>query len=104
MDKSVTLVVLPVRKVPLAIKGPLRKEIDRLVQRGILEPVITPTDWNLLMVVVLKSNGKIGLYIEPKPLNKALKGNHYTLHVIDKLLPELSNAKVFSAVDTKNGF
>lgn len=83
VDKSVNPVALPVRKVLLAIKGPLMKEIDRLVQRGILESVITPTDWNLLMVVVLKSNGKTCLCIEPKPSNKALKRNHFPLSVID---------------------
>lgn len=83
VDKSVTPVALPVRKLLLAIKGPLMKEIDRLVQRGILKSVITPTDWNLLMVVVLKSNGKIRMCIEPKPSNKALKRNHYPLSVID---------------------
>ena len=83
VDKSVTPVALPVRKLLLAIKGPLMKEIDRLVQRGILESVITPTDWNLLMVVVLKSNGKIRMCIEPKPSSKALKRNHYPLSVID---------------------
>ena len=82
VDKSVTPVALPVRKLLLAIKGPLMKEIDRLVQRGILECVITPTDWNLLMVVVLKSNGKIRMCIGPKPSNKALKRNHYPLSVI----------------------
>ena len=44
VDKSVTLVVMHVRKIPLAIKKPLKKEIDCLVQQGILEPVNTPTD------------------------------------------------------------
>jgi hypothetical protein len=56
------------------------------------------------MVVVKKSKGKICLCIDPKPLNKALKRNRYPLPVIDELLPELTNAKVFSLVDAKNGF
>ena len=56
------------------------------------------------MVVVKKSNGKIRLCIDPKPLNEALKRNHYPLPVIDDLLPLLAKAKVFSAVDAKNGF
>lgn len=95
---------LPGRKVPTAVKEPLKKKIDRLVCQGIFEPVDTPTDWVLLMVVVLKRNGKIRVCIDPKPLNQALKRNHYPLPVIDNLLPELSKAKVFSVVDTKNGF
>ena len=104
LDKSVPPVALPVRKVPIAVKEPLKKEIDRLVSQGILEPVDTPTDWVSSMVVVVKSNGKIRLCIDPKPLNQALKRNHYPLPVIDDLLPELSKAKVFSVVDAKNGF
>ena len=104
VDKSVPPVILPVRKVPLAVKEPLKKEIDRLVVQEILKPVDTPTDWVSSMVVVMKSNGKIRLCIDPKPLNQALKRNHYPLPVIDDLLPELSKAKVFSVVDAKNGF
>ena len=52
----------------------------------------------------MKNNGKIRLCIDPKPLNQALKRNHYPLPVIDDLLPELSKAKVFSVEDAKNGF
>ena len=77
VDKTVSPVILPVRKVPLAVKEPLRKEIERLVAQEILKPVDTPTDWVSSMVVVMKSNGKIRLCIDPKPLNQALKRNHY---------------------------
>ncbi|KAK3740433.1 hypothetical protein QZH41_004601 [Actinostola sp. cb2023] len=38
------------------------------------------------------------------PLNRALKRNHYPLPVMDDLLPQPTNAKVFSVVDAKNGF
>ena len=86
------------------MKEPLKKEIDRLVAQEILKPVDTPTDWVSSMVVGMKSNGKIRLCIDPKPLNQALKNNHYPLPVIDDMLPELSKAKVFSVVDAKNGF
>lgn len=55
------------------------------------------------VVVIKKSNGKIRLCIDPKPLNQALKRNHYPLPVIDDLLPLLANAKVFSIVNAKNG-
>ena len=85
--------ILPVRKVPLALKEPLKKEIDRLVDLGILKPVDTPTDLVSSMVVVSKSNGKIRHCIDPKPLNQALRRNHYPLPEIDDLLPELSKAK-----------
>ena len=90
--------------VLLAVKEPLKKEIDRLVAQEILKPVDTPTDWVSSMVVVMETNGKICLCIDPKPLDQVLKRNHYPLPVTDDLLPELSRAKVFSIVDAKNGF
>ena len=94
VDKTVLPVILPVPKVPR----------HRPVAQEILKPVDTPTDWASSIVVVMKSNGKIRLCIDPKPLNQALKCNCYPLPVIDDLLPELSKAKVFSVVDAKNGF
>ena len=97
-------VKLPVRKVPLALKGPLKEELDRLVGLDILGSVDEPTDWTSAMVVVKKCNGEIRLCIDPKPLNKALKRNHYPLPVVKDVLPELAKAKVFTVVDTKNGF
>ena len=104
VDKSVRPVVLAVRKVPFAVKELLKQELERLVKMGILEPVDVPTDWISSVVVVKKSNGKIRLCIDPKPLNQALRRNYYPLPVIDDLLPQLTNAKVFSVVDAKNGF
>ena len=104
IDKSVPPVVLPVRKVPFAVQEPLRQELERLVTKGILETVDVPTDWVSSMVVVKKANGKIRLCIDPHPLNQALRRNYYPLPVIDDLLPQLTNAKVFSVVDAKNGF
>ena len=104
MDSSVSPVELQVRKVPRAVNGPLKDEVDRLIQLDVLAPVEVPTDWISSMVVVRKSNGKIRLCIDPKPMNKALKRNHYPHPVIEDLLPKLSKAHVFSVVDAKNAF
>ena len=79
-------------------------ELERLVQRGIIAAVSEPTEWISSTVVVFKPNGKLRVCLDPKPLNKALKRNHYPLPTIDDLLPELSRAQVFSLVDVKNGF
>ena len=42
--------------------------------------------------------------LDPVHLNKALKRAHYPLPVIEDILPELSEAKVFSRADLKDGF
>ena len=104
VDTSVSPVALPVRKTPIALKEPLKRELDRLTDKGILQPVHAPTDWVSSMVVATKRNGKIRLCVDPKPLNKALKRSYYPLPLIDDLLPKLMNARVFTVVDAKNGF
>ena len=54
--------------------------------------------------LVVKESGKLRCCIDPKPLNTALKRRHYPLGNIEDVLPDLSNAKVFSVADVKNGF
>ena len=42
--------------------------------------------------------------LDPKDLNHAIRRSHYPVPTIEEILPELTNAKVFSTVDVKNGF
>ena len=104
VDKTVTPVKLPVRKVPIAVKEKLKNELERLQNLGVIQRVTYPTEWISSMVVVNKANNKIRLCIDPKPLNKALQRNNYPTPTIDDLLPNLSKARIFSVADTKNGF
>ncbi|XP_041362042.1 uncharacterized protein K02A2.6-like [Gigantopelta aegis] len=103
VDPAVVPVQIPPRKLPLAKKTMVKKHIDRLVKKNVLAPVSVPTDWVSSMVVCNKQSG-IRLCIDPKPLNKALKRNHYPLPTIDDILPELSTAKLFTVLDAKDGF
>ena len=47
---------------------------------------------------------KVRLCIDPKPLNRALNRNHFPTSTIEDVLPELSNAWIFTVADDKNGF
>ena len=70
----------------------------------IITKVDDPTDWISSLVVTTKRNGKVRLCIDPKPLNNALKRNHYPLPTIEDMLPLLSDAKLFTVLDARNGF
>ncbi|XP_046571037.1 uncharacterized protein K02A2.6-like [Haliotis rubra] len=106
VDETVTPVQLPCRKVPFALQQKLKAELERLADLKIITPVNVPTDWISALLVVVKKQGtdKIRICIDPKPLNQALKRNHYPIKTIDDILPELSNAKCFTLADAKNGF
>lgn len=62
------------------------------------------TEWVSSLVVVEKPNGKLRICIDLGHLNKALKRSYYPLPVIEDGLPELSDVKVFSKADLKDGF
>ncbi|XP_064613329.1 uncharacterized protein K02A2.6-like [Liolophura sinensis] len=104
VEDKVQPVKLPCRKVPVALQPKLKEELETLTKKGIIKPVTVPTDWISAMVVVSKPDGRLRLCIDPKPLNSALKRNHYPTPTIDDLLPDLANAKCFSHADAKNGF
>eukprot|EP00112_Aurelia_sp_Birch-Aquarium-sp1_P004533 Seg1514.5 transcript_id=Seg1514.5/GoldUCD/mRNA.D3Y31 product="putative protein K02A2.6" pseudo=true protein_id=Seg1514.5/GoldUCD/D3Y31 len=63
-----------------------------------------PTDWVSNFVVAEKPNGKLRVCIDPQHLNQALKRSHYPLPIIEDILPDLDDVKVFSKVDLKEGY
>ena len=53
---------------------------------------------------MVEKNGKLQVSIDPKPLNDALKWQHLQLLVLEDLLPVLTDSKVFSTLDIRDGF
>ena len=72
VDDSVSPVVMPPHRVLVALKGKFKEELDRLIDVGVLTKVEEPTKWVSSAVVTAKSNGKVRVCIDPRPLNKAL--------------------------------
>jgi hypothetical protein len=103
-DDTIPAKILPCRKIPIAIQSLVEKELDRLVDKGVLVPMTEPTKWVSQMAVVHKADGKLRLCIDPQPLNVALMREHYRLPVLDDVLPKLKNAKVFSKLDVKEAY
>lgn len=90
--------------MPFAIKPKLKAELERLTDISVLIPVDEPTDWVSNLVVATKESGDLRLCLDLQQLNKALKRERYPLPVIDDILPNLSRAKVFTKIDTRNGY
>eukprot|EP00794_Sanderia_malayensis_P017169 gene17169-18892_t len=95
---------MPPRRVPIALKVKLKAELERLEQLCVIKKVTGPTDWVSNRVIAEKPNGKLRVCIDPRHFNKALKRSHYPLPLIDDVLPELENVKVFSKIDMKEGY
>ena len=104
VDKDVQPTVLPPRRLPHATKQRVKAELDRMVEQGIIAVVHHPTSWVSQLVVAEKKNGDLRICIDPRPLNKALKREHYPLPVIEDILPDLNQAKIFSKLDMSSAF
>ena len=104
VDPAVPPVRMPLRRLPIAVKDKVKAELEELTRNNIIAPVNEPSEWISALLVVAKPNGDIRLCIDPKPLNKALLRNHYLMPTLEDVLPDLTNAKVFSAVDASHAF
>ena len=65
VDPAVPPVVHPPRRVPEALREPLKKELVSLVEQGILAKVTKPTDWVNSLVCVTKSTDALQLCLDP---------------------------------------
>lgn len=92
------------RRVPLAIRPKLKKELDRLSMMGVITPVEEPTPWVSQIVIAHKKSGDIRVCLDPHELNKSLMREHYTLPILEDVLHELRESKVFSKADLSSGY
>ena len=97
-------VVRPPRTLPESLKSEVLSELNRHISENTMCKVDQPTDWVNQMSVTKKKSGDIRICIDPRPLNLALKREHFMLPVLDDVLPKLSGAKVFSVCDLKQGY
>ena len=87
----------------MSIREKFKEELKRLEGLKVIAPVEEPTEW-VSQIAVAKKSGELRICIDPKPLNVALKREHYQITVIDDLLPDLRDARVFTKVDLASPF
>ena len=78
--------------------------LEGLERIKVIAPVDQPTEWVSQIVVAVKKPGELCVCIDPKPLNTALEREHYQIPVLDNLLPDLTDARVFTKVDLASAF
>jgi hypothetical protein len=79
VDPEARPCILPSRRIPFAIQNDVQAELQKLVDRGVLVPVVEPSTWVSQMAVARKADGRLRICIDPQPLNKGLQRQHYHL-------------------------
>uniref|UniRef100_A0A1B0DKQ2 RNA-directed DNA polymerase n=1 Tax=Phlebotomus papatasi TaxID=29031 RepID=A0A1B0DKQ2_PHLPP len=98
-----TFVIHPARNVPYRLKEDVKKEIDQMVEMGVVEPCTEATDAVSPMVVV-KRKGKLRICADLTDVNSNIKRRHYPLTGIDQVAANVSGSRHFTILDCKKGF
>ena len=77
INPDVEPVVQPPCKIPQAMVKPLKCEIDRMLELGVIHKlnINKATDWVHNLVLVRKPNGKLCVCLDPRMINRALRFN-----------------------------
>ena len=93
------------RRVAIPLLAPLKAELDRMQQMGVIRVVDEPTSWCHPIVTVQKPNGKLRICLDLTQLNKGTKREYYELPSVDETLAQLgSDCKIMAKLDANSGY
>ena len=104
IDKNITPIQQPIRRVPFHTKEKLSAEIKRLLSQDIIEKVDGPTTWLNPIVIVPKATGNIRMCVDMRQANLAVKRERHVIPKMEDILTELHGASVFSKIDLREGY
>lgn len=94
LNPTIRPICLKARRVPFALKLQMNKEIDCLIEQGVLELVLHGA-WEMPRVSHIKPNGLVHICVDYKcTLNKALQDHVYLVPIVSHVLSMLAGAKI----------
>ena len=91
-------------KVPIEYKTEIEKELNDMVQQGIMAKQTELTPWISSLMYPKKPNGKLRICLDPKDLNKAIIRENHKAPTLEEIAHDLTGATKFSKVDGNKAF
>ena len=101
---SKTVCAIHPTRVAIPLFEPVKQELQRMENLGVIAKVEQPTEWCAGMVVVPNPNGKVRICVDLTRLNESVKRECHPLPVVDQTLAQLAGANVFTKLDANSGF
>ncbi|GBN65096.1 Retrovirus-related Pol polyprotein from transposon 17.6 [Araneus ventricosus] len=92
------------RRVLIPLLNQTKAELERMVEEKVITPVLKPTEWCALVVIVPKSDGNVRICVDLVELNKNVMRELHPLPKAEYSLNFLAGAKIFSKLDANSGF
>ena len=106
-DPSIPPKWLPCQPVPVHQQDGFKKQLNEMLDFGVITEVHEATPWiNTFVIVETVKDGqkKLQICLDPKPLNKAIMHEPYITHTPDDVYHKLANAKYITVIDFKKSF
>ena len=92
----------PVRRVPPARREELKKLLDNMLEKDVIQPSTSP--WASPIVLVQKKDGTLRLCVDYRKINNVTQKDAYPLPRVDDTLDTLSGSKWFTTLDLISGY
>ena len=89
-------------RIPAARKEVIKKEIDKMLGMGIIQPSTSP--WASPTVLVEKKDGDIRFCVDYRKLNRVSKFDAYPMPRVEDVLDNVGAAKYISTLDLAKGY
>ena len=99
IKENETPVIHPPRKIPVASRERLKKELDNMERNGVIKKTEEPADWVNSLLLVEKRDGSLRICLDSRDLNKAIKREHYQLPTFDKIASRITGTRRFTKLD-----
>ena len=96
------LAMMVPRRVAIPLMQPVKEELERMVQLGVISRVREPTEWCAGMVVVQKPNKKVRICVDLTHLDKSVRRERHPLPALEQSMALLAGARVFSTLDRQS--
>ncbi|XP_048001410.1 uncharacterized protein K02A2.6-like [Leguminivora glycinivorella] len=104
IDETIQPVSQPLRRIPIPLEKKVEEKLQDLIKRDIIEEVSGSSKWVSPIVPILKENGELRLCVDMRRANAAIMRENHPLPTMDKLLPQVRDAKYFSKLDIRDAF
>ena len=104
IDPNAQPVAQPHRRHAFSLRADIEKELKRLEDNDIIEPVREATPWVSPLVPVRKANGSLRLCVDYRKVNRSVVRERHMLPTLEEITAKLEGSTMFSVLDAESGF